>query len=50
MSSLMLWKAALKIIACNSSSGKYVLGDSSVAGEVVLHSWGVNAAAPRDLP
>lgn len=44
-----LWKAALKIIACNLSSGKYVLGDNSVAGVVGLHSWGVNWVVLRDL-
>lgn len=48
-SNLMLWKAALKIIARNSSSGKYVVGDSLVAGEVIVPSWGVNAVVLRDL-
>lgn len=45
----VLWKAALKIIACNLSSGKYVLGDSPVAGGVIFHSWGVNCVVLRDL-
>ena len=48
MTNLMLWKAALKIIACNLSSGKYVLGDNSVA-EVILHSWSVDCVVLSDL-